>query len=83
MRIWNVSNFYYGNDKVSYIALPYSLKDVIASYRKHDVAVCLLEFIKNCRFTEKSAKKLVSRKIRLVKKEWDKAGSATSMKNPL
>lgn len=70
MTIWNVSPIYYGNDKVRYTVLPYNLKGVIANYLKYDKMTRLFEFLKNSRFTEKSARKYAEKKSKHHDIQW-------------
>lgn len=64
MTIWNVSPIYYEDDKVKYTVLPYSLKGVITIYLKYDKVTQLFKFLKNSKFTEKSARKYANKKNR-------------------
>ena len=56
------SPIYYGDNKVRYTVLPYSLKETINSYLKHDKLRRLVAFLLNSRLTEKSARKYAEKK---------------------
>lgn len=70
MTIWNVSLIYYGDDKVRYTVLPYSLKGTIISYLKHDRLKRLIAFLMNSRLTEKSARKYAKKKCKQHDIQW-------------
>lgn len=70
MTIWNVSPIYYGDNNVRYSVLPHNLKGVIVSYLKYDKVTRLFDFLKNSRFTEKSARKYAERKSKQHDIEW-------------
>lgn len=63
MTIWNVSPIYYGDNKVRYTVLPYSLKGTISNYLKHDKLRRLVTFLLNSRLSEKSARKYAEKKV--------------------
>ena len=62
MTIWNVSPIYYGDDKVRYTVLPYSLKGTIISYIRHDKVRRLFVFLMNSRLSEKSARRYAEKR---------------------
>ena len=70
MTIWNVSPIYYGGNDVRYRVLPYNLKGVIVSYLKYDKITRLFEFLKNSRFTEKSARKYADMRSKQHDIQW-------------
>ena len=70
MTIWNVSPVYYGDNKVRYTVLPYSLKGTIGSYLKHDKLRRLITFLLNSRLCEKSARKYAEKKSKRHDIEW-------------
>ena len=70
MTIWNVSPVYYGDNKVRYTVLPYSLKGTISSYLKHDKLRRLITFLLNSRLSEKSARKYAEKKSKQHDIEW-------------
>lgn len=70
MTIWNVSPVYYGDNKIRYTVLPYSLKGTINSYLKHDKLTRLINFLLNSRLSEKSARKYAEKKSKQHDIEW-------------
>lgn len=69
MTVFSVSVAYTNNDKMEYQILPYSLWGTIKVYLKFkNGLLSLVKFLKTCRLTEKSARKL---KKRLEDKNYD------------
>ena len=70
MTIWNVSPILSTDNKVRYIVYPYNLKEIVIKYLKKDKVIQLFEFLKNSRFTEKSARKYADMRSKQHDIQW-------------
>lgn len=73
MMVWNVKPVFDNTNKIKYTVLSYNLIEVAKAYLKHPTIYnikFLLDFCKNCRLSEKSAKKYADYKSKKHDIEW-------------
>ena len=70
MTIWNVSPIYCGDNKISYIVLPYSLKVTVSTHFKYGIIKRLITFLLKSRLSEKSARKYAEKRNQQHDIDW-------------